>query len=192
MTFSKILERRYWPWLAILATMVLMVLQLRAQGRLWFCECGSLRFWISEPDGSHTSQHLADPYTLTHFQHGLVFFWAVRFVFKRWHWQWQLWLALTIEAAWEIVENTEWVIDRYREATAALGYTGDTIVNSFGDLLACFLGLYVAYRVGWRFTWVLFFAIEALLLVTIRDSLLLNILMLFCPIQAIKEWQVGV
>jgi hypothetical protein len=189
MTLSKILERRNWPWLAIVATMVLMVLQLRIQGRLWSCECGSLRFWIRDPNGPHTSQHLADPYTLTHFQHGLVFFWAVRFVFKRWKWQWQLWLALAIEAAWEVVENTEWVINRYRDATAALGYTGDTIVNSFGDLVACFLGIYVAHRVGWRLTWVLFFGIELMLFVSIRDSLLLNILMLFMPIQAIKDWQ---
>jgi hypothetical protein len=189
MTFSKLLERRNWPWLAIIATMALMVFELRAQGRLWFCECGSLRLWISDPNGPHTSQHLADPYTLTHFQHGLVFFWAVRFIFKRWAWQWQLWLALTIEAAWEVIENTEWVINRYREATAALGYTGDTIVNSFGDLVACFLGLYVAHQVGWRLTWVLFFGIELLLFVSIRDSLLLNILMLFYPIQAIKNWQ---
>jgi hypothetical protein len=189
MISSKIFARRNWPWLAIAATMVLMVVQLRAQGRLWFCECGNLRFWISDPNGPHTSQHLADPYTFTHFQHGLGFFWAVRFVFKRWKWQWQLWLALTIEATWEVVENTEWVINRYRDATAALGYTGDTILNSFGDLLACFFGIYVAYRIGWRLTWILFFAIELLLIVTIRDSLLLNILMLFYPIQAIKDWQ---
>ena len=192
MKFSKILERRNWPWLAIVATTGLMVLQLRIQGRLWFCECGSLRFWISDPNGEHTSQHLADPYTLTHFQHGLVFFWAVRLVFKRWTWQWQLWLALAIEAAWEVVENTEWVIDRYRDATAALGYTGDTILNSFGDLLACLIGIYVAHRIGWRFTWILFLACELLLIVTIRDSLLLNIVMLFVPIQAIKQWQMGV
>lgn len=192
MKFAKIFERRNWPWLAIVATTGLMILQLRIQGRLWFCECGSLRFWIGDPNGEHTSQHLADPYTLTHFQHGLVFFWAVRLVFKRWKWQWQLWLALAIEAVWEVIENTEWVIDRYRDATAALGYTGDTILNSFGDLLACLIGIYVAHRIGWRATWILFFAIELVLIATIRDSLLLNILMLFMPIQAIKAWQMGV
>jgi len=189
---QRILTRKHWPWLAIVATMVLMVLELRTQGRLWFCECGRLRFWISDPNGPHTSQHLADPYTLTHFQHGLVFFWAVRLVFKRWTWQWQLWLALAIEAVWEVVENTEWVIDRYRDATAALGYTGDTIVNSFGDVLACLIGIYVAHRIGWRATWILFLACELFLVLTIRDSLLLNIMMLFTPVQAVKTWQMGV
>jgi hypothetical protein len=100
-----------------------------------------------------------------------------------------LWLALAIEAAWEIVENTSWVIGRYREATAGLGYTGDSVLNSFGDLLACILGIVVAHKIGWRATWMVFFACEVLLIFTIRDSLLLNILMLVYPIQAIKEWQ---
>ena len=191
MTFSKLLERKNWPWLAILATAVLMVLQLRVQGRVWFCECGSLRFWISDPNGPHTSQHLADPYSLTHMQHGLVFFWVVHMLFKRWTWPWQLWLALAIEAAWEIVENTRWVINRYRDATAALGYTGDSVLNSVGDLAACWLGIVIAQRIGWRATWILFFACEALLIFTIRDSLLLNIVMLFFPIESLKQWQMG-
>jgi hypothetical protein len=191
MVLTKLLQRKNWPWLAIAATMVLMVFQLRAMGRMWFCDCGSIRFWISDPNGPHTSQHLADPYTLTHFQHGLIFFWAVTLVFPRWKWQWQLWLALAIEAAWEIVENTEWTINRYRDATAALGYVGDSVWNSFGDLLACFVGIVVAHKIGWRWTWIVFFACEVLLILTIRDSLLLNILMLFFPIQALKEWQMG-
>jgi hypothetical protein len=103
-----------------------------------------------------------------------------------------LWLALAIEAAWEVVENTKFAIDRYRDATAAVGYTGDSIVNSFGDLIACWIGIYVAYRIGWRWTWILFVACELLLIYFIRDSLMLNVLMLFYPIQAIKNWQMGV
>jgi Protein of unknown function (DUF2585) len=167
-------------------------LQLRAQGRLWFCECGSLRFWIRDPAGKHTSQHLFDPYTFTHVQHAFIFLWPVQWLFKRMSWPWQMWLVLAIEAAWEVLENTQWVIDRYRNATAAHGYTGDTVVNCVGDLLACWLGIMLVKWLGWRVTWILFVIIEVLLIVTIRDSLLLNILMLFFPIQALKQWQMGV
>jgi hypothetical protein len=186
-----ILQRRNWPWLAVAATLVLVVVQLRMQQRVWFCECGSLRFWVSDPNSLHTSQHLTDPYTFTHMQHGLVLWWVVAWLTKRWQPPWQLWLVLAIEGGWEIVENTRFVIDRYREATAALGYTGDSLLNSLGDILACWLGAVLARRLGWNATWVLFFAVEVLLLVTIRDSLLLNVLMLFCPIPAIKAWQLG-
>jgi hypothetical protein len=99
--------------------------------------------------------------------------------------------VLAIEGCWEIVENTHFVIDRYREATAALGYTGDSILNSLGDMLACWLGAVLARRLGWNVTWVLFFAVEVMLLATIRDSLLVNVLMLLYPISAIKAWQLG-
>lgn len=183
------LQPRNRPRLAICLTLVLMVLKLRLQHRVWFCECGTLRFWVSDANGSHTSQHFADPYTLSHIQHGLVLCWLVGWLARRWKWAWQVWLCVLVEAVWEVVENTQFVIDRYRQATAALGYTGDSIVNSLGDVLACYLGVLIAKRLGWNATWVLFFAIEILMLVTIRDSLLLNVLMLFYPIEAIKRWQ---
>ncbi|TWU30402.1 DUF2585 family protein [Bythopirellula polymerisocia] len=185
----KILQRKNWPLWAVGITLALMVVQLRAQRREWFCACGNLRLWISDPASSHTSQHLADPFTFTHFQHGLVLCFLVGWLAKSWKWPWQVWLALAIEAGWEIIENSQFVIDRYRSATAALGYTGDSIVNSLGDVLACWLGLVVAKKIGWNATWVLFFAIEVVLLITIRDSLLLNVLMLFYPIEVIKQWQ---
>lgn len=185
----KGLQRKNWPVLGVLVTISLMVVQLRAQHRMWFCECGTLRLWVSGPTSSHTSQHLSDPFTLTHFQHGLVLCFVVGWLAKNWKWPWQMWLALTIEALWEVLENTQFVINRYRDATAALGYTGDSIVNSIGDVLACWLGLVVAKKIGWNATVVLFFAIEIVLLITIRDSLLLNVLMLFYPIEAVKHWQ---
>lgn len=175
----------------MIALLAATVWQLRQQGRIWFCECGQLRYWTSEADGPHTSQHLADPYSLTHFLHGLVLFWFVTWLVRRWSWPWQCWLAVTIEAGWEIFENTQFVIGRYREATAARGYNGDSIVNSLGDILACWLGLQVAQRIGWRWTWRLFFATEVVLLLTIRDSLLLNVLMLVWPLDAVKNWQLG-
>ncbi len=191
MTFPKILERKNWPWLAIAATTVLMVLQLRAQDRAWFCECGSLRYWISDPNGPHTSQHFLDPYAFTHVLHGFLFLWIVQWLFKRWKWQWQLWLILAIEAVWEVIENTQWVIDRYRNATAAIGYTGDSILNSVGDLFACWLGVEIAKRIGGRYSAVLFVIVEAVLLITIRDSLLMNVIQLFFPLESLKQWQMG-
>jgi hypothetical protein len=96
-----------------------------------------------------------------------------------------------IESAWEIVENTNFVINRYRETTAAFGYTGDTVINSIGDIIACGVGFWVARRLGWKRTIVAFVIVELVLLVWIRDSLLLNILMLLRPSGAIKAWQAG-
>jgi len=188
---KKILSRQNWPALATAILLVATVWQLRQQGRIWFCECGQLRFWTSEADGPHTSQHLADPYSATHFLHGLVLFWLVSWAVRRLRWPWQRWLAIAIEAAWEVLENTPWVIDRYREATAARGYNGDSVLNSMGDILACWLGFEVARRISWRQTWLLFLAIEAALLWTIRDSLLLNVLMLITPLDAVRSWQLG-
>ena len=88
----KLLKRQHWPTIAMVALFAATAWQLRQQGRIWFCECGQLRFWTSEADGPHTSQHLADPYTLTHFLHGLVLFWLVGWAAKRWSWRWQRWL----------------------------------------------------------------------------------------------------
>jgi hypothetical protein len=102
---------------------------------------------------------------------------------------WQLWLAVSIEALWEVVENSEFVIRRYREETAALGYHGDTIVNSLSDILVCGLGFVLARRLGLCRTLALFAVTEIALAIWIRDNLTLNILMLIYPIDAIKEWQ---
>jgi hypothetical protein len=100
-------------------------------------------------------------------------------------------MVLMIESAWELIENTNTVIERYREATAALGYQGDTVVNSLGDIICCVLGFMIARKLGWRRSIVVFVATELLLVIWIRDSLLLEIIMLIRPINAIKVWQVG-
>jgi hypothetical protein len=104
---------------------------------------------------------------------------------------WQLWLAVTIEAAWEILENSEFVIRRYREQTASLGYFGDTIVNSLGNILVCGLGFMLAHRLGFRRAFALFVLTEVTLALWIRNNLTLNVLMLIYPIEAVKEWQAG-
>ncbi len=163
----------------------------RFDGRIWFCECSRLRFVIADAWSEHTSQHLLDPYSLTHLQHGLLFFWALLWLAPRASWPTRLVLSTAIEGLWEIAENTPWVIDRYRERTAALGYAGDSVVNSLGDLLACVAGFALARKIGWRWSLALFVAIELALLATIRDSLSLNVAMLFIPLESLKQWQMG-
>jgi len=102
---------------------------------------------------------------------------------------WRLWLAVSIEAAWEVLENSEFVIRRYREQTAALGYHGDTIVNSLGDILVCGLGFMMARRLGFRRSFAVFVLTEVALALWIKDNLTLNVVMLIHPIEALKEWQ---
>ncbi len=142
-----------------------------------------------DPWSSDNSQHLLDPYSLTHMLHGFVLCGLLALVAARLSPVWRLWLAVTVEAVWEIVENSEFVFRRYRAQTAALGYHGDTIINSLGDIFVCGLGFVLARNLGVRRTLALFLATEVTLVFWIRDSLLLNVLMLIYPIDAIRDWQ---
>jgi len=180
-----------WPWLSVLAIIGIAALQLRNQGRFWWCSCGRLWLWIGDAWSSHTSQHLFDPYSFTHILHGFAFCWLLSLALPRVSASWRLCLGIFLEAIWEVFENTEFVIQRYREATAALGYQGDSIANSLGDIIACCAGFLIAQRLGFRRSIIVFFAVELVLLIWIRDSLLLEILMLIYPIDSIKAWQVG-
>jgi hypothetical protein len=181
--------KRALPWLAIVVVLAATAYQLRSQGRLWWCSCDYLLLWSGDPWSSDNSQHLLDPYSFTHLLHGFVLCGLVIVIFPRLSPAWQLWLAVSIEALWELVENSEFVIRRYREETAALGYHGDTVVNSLGDIFVCGLGFVLARSLGLRRTLVLFVVTEVALAFWIRDNLTLNILMLIYPIDEIKEWQ---
>jgi len=181
--------KRSLPWFAILVVLLGTALILRSQGRLWWCACDYLLVWSGDPWSSDNSQHLLDPYSFTHFLHGFLLCGLLTLLVPRSSTVWRLWLAITIEAVWEIVENSEFVIRRYREETAALGYHGDTIVNSLGDILVCGLGFIVAQRLGFRRAFVLFLLTEVTLAILIRDNLTLNIVMLIHPLETIKEWQ---
>jgi hypothetical protein len=178
--------------IAIGLVLLLMVVSLRAEGRMFLCTCGHFALWTSDTCSSNTSQQLLDPYSFTHVLHGFLFFWLIALLFRRMTSGWQVWLALLLEGAWEIFENTPFVIDKYRTDTAALGYTGDTIVNSFGDLLCAFAGFMIARKLGLRWSLIVFVLVELFLIVWIRDSLLLQILMLVRPVEAIKLWQICV
>jgi len=169
--------------------MFAMVAMLRAEGRMFLCACGYFAVWVSDWCSSTTSQQFLDPYSLTHILHGFLFFWLITLLFRRMPRGWQLWFALLLESAWEVFENTPYVIDKYRNETAALGYHGDTIVNSLGDLACALVGFLVARRLGVRRSLIVFLLIELVLTVWIHDSLLLQILMLIRPVEAIKLWQ---
>jgi hypothetical protein len=181
--------KRVLPWFAILLALVGTVLLLRGQGRLWSCSCGYLLVWSGDPWSSDNSQHLFDPYSFTHLLHGFLLCGLLALALPRLSVAWRLSIAVSIEAAWELIENSELVIRRYREETAALGYHGDTIVNSLGDILVCGLGFLLAQRLGFRRTFAVFVLTEVALAVSIRDNLTLNVVMLIYPIEAIKEWQ---
>jgi hypothetical protein len=180
-----------WPTLAGATLLALTALQLHRQGRRWWCACGSWAPWSSDAWGPHNSQHFLDPYSFTHVLHGVLLCGLFTLVAPRLARSWRLVLALGLECAWEIFENSAFVIERYRAATAALGYEGDSIANSLGDILSCGVGFWIAARLGWWKSLVLFVAVELLLLWWIRDSLLLNVIMLLYPLEWVRAWQAG-
>lgn len=182
-------RRWLFPVLVIALLVPLTALALWAEGRLVACACGVFRVWVGDTCSSQNSQQLFDPYSLTHILHGFLLFWLVSLLFKNLSPPWQLSLAAILEGVWEILENTSYVINRYREQTAALGYTGDTVVNSVGDLLCAIAGVLIARKLGWFRSVIVFLLFEAVLLIWIHDSLLLQILMLIYPVNALKVWQ---
>jgi hypothetical protein len=183
--------RKLLPWLVMFGVFVGMVMALRLQGRLWTCSCGYIRLWAGNINSADNSQQLFDPYTFTHVVHGFLFLGIVHLLWPRLSGMWKFTIALSAEMVWETIENTTWIIERYRSETISIGYVGDTILNSFGDLLACAFGVLVARKLGLVRTFVLACVIEAVLLITVRDNLLLNIIMLFFPTDSIRAWQAG-
>lgn len=179
----------WWLLASLLLVLVVTAFALRFEGRLWICACGTIKLWVGNTCTSDNSQHILDPFSFTHVLHGVVFFWIIAWLGARLRSSWQLVLAIALEGAWEIFENTNFIINRYRTATAALGYTGDTVVNSIGDILCCLAGFLIARRLGFVRSLILFVLIELVLMVWINDSLLLQILMLITPIEEIKNWQ---
>ena len=172
---------------------VVAALLLHAEGRFWICSCGTLSIWEGNTCSANNSQQFLDPYSFTHVLHGVVYFWLIAWLAKlAWpqlRGAWQLCLAVAVASLWELFENSPFIIQRYRETTAALGYQGDTVVNSLGDILCCVAGFMIARRLGLRRSVFAFAATEIVLLFWIRDSLLLEVLMLIHPFDAIKMWQ---
>jgi hypothetical protein len=186
---AEIERRRFGAWLAITAVLIATVLLLRAEGRLWICSCGRLSVWTGQICSANNSQQFLDPYSFTHVLHGFLYAWLLTLIAPRLAAAWQFWCAVALGSLWELLENSDFIINRYRTETAALGYQGDTVVNSLGDILCCVLGFMIALRLGFRRSLLVFIGLELVLLIWIRDSLLLEILMLIHPISALKAWQ---
>jgi hypothetical protein len=162
-----------------------------AMGRNPICTCGTVELWVGARDSAKTSQMLADWYSLSHVVHGLLFYAGLWLIARRWPVEWRFLAAMLLEAAWEVTENTPLVIDRYRSTTAAIGYTGDSILNSMSDIIMMALGFLIARKLPVRATLLLLIGLEVVPLVAIRDDLTLNILNLIVPIRAVQQWQAG-
>lgn len=164
---------------------------LHLEGRLWLCSCGTVRFWTGDIWSAENSQQLFDPYSFTHLLHGFIFCGLLAWLAPRTAFISRAVVALGFEALWEIAENTDAVIERYRGSTAAVGYHGDTVLNSLGDILCFAAGFVLARILGFRRSAAVFALVEALLLVWIRDGLILNVIMLIYPLEGIRAWQMG-
>jgi len=171
---------------------VIMAAVLRFNGRIWWCKLGDWSVYVNEAwNSSHTSQHIFDPYSFTHVLHGVLGFWLAGLLLKNYPKTVWLVVTLAVEAAWEVFENSNFIIEKYRENTASLDYFGDSIANSIGDLIACAVGFVIALKLGvWR-SLIFFVVVELILLFWIRDGFLLNIVMLVYPLEWIKQWQIG-
>lgn len=173
----------------VAAVVLVTAAVLLLMGRVPICTCGTVKLWHGVVFSSENSQHISDWYSFTHVVHGFAFYSLLWLVGRRWPMGLRLVLATAIEGAWEILENTNMVIERYREVTISLDYFGDSVLNSVSDIVAMVLGFVLASRLRTWMSVAVVIGLEVFLLMAIRDNLALNILMLLYPVDAVREWQ---
>ncbi len=164
---------------------------LLAMGRTLICKCGTIELWHPNAFDAGSSQHIADWYTPSHMVHGVLFFAILWLVARRMPLGLRALAAILIESGWEILENTNYIINRYRETTIALDYFGDSVLNSVSDILFMLLGFFLAARLPVWVTVTLAIAAEVIAAIVIRDNLTLNVLMLIHPLDFVLSWQSG-
>lgn len=171
------------------ALVAVFIAILFAMERPPICACGNIKLWHGIVQSSENSQHVSDWYTPSHIIHGFIFFGLGQLFLNKWPLGLALCAAIMVEGAWEILENSPVIINRYREVTISYGYAGDSIINSVFDLVWMILGFFLASRLPWKVTLAVALIFEVFTAYMIRDNLTLNILMLVAPVEAVKDWQ---
>jgi hypothetical protein len=162
---------------------------LLAIGREPICTCGYVKLWHANPGDSETSQHISDWYTPSHIYHGIIFYGLLWLFARRLPIGWRFAIAVAVEAAWEVFENSAMIIERYRAVTISRDYYGDSVLNATADILAMAVGFWLARHLPVWASVAIIVVLETISMIVIRDGLALNILMLVWPLEAVLEWQ---